>query len=40
MIYAHADFVTDFKFSPFDDGLLATGSNDTLVCLPGSIFIF
>ncbi len=31
LIYAHSDFVTDFKFSPFDDGLLATGSNDTSV---------
>ncbi len=31
MIYAHSDFITDFKFSPFDDGLLATGSNDTTV---------
>ena len=31
LIYAHSDFVTDFKFSPFDDGLLATGSNDTTV---------
>ncbi len=33
LIYAHSDFVTDFEFSPFDDGLLATGSNDTTVSL-------
>ena len=25
-IHAHSDVVTDFAFSPFDDGLLATGS--------------
>jgi len=31
LIYAHADFVTDFQFSPFDDGLLATGSQDLTV---------
>ena len=36
LIYAHSDFVTDFQFSPFDDGLLATGSQDLTV----SIFIF
>ena len=34
LLYAHADFVTDFAFSPFDDGLLATGSQDSTVsCL-------
>ena len=31
LIYAHSDFVTDFAFSPFDDGLLATGSQDSTV---------
>ena len=31
LIYAHGDFVTDFDFSPFDDGLLATGSQDSTV---------
>jgi len=31
LIYAHPDFVTDFQFSPFDDGLLATGSLDTTI---------
>ena len=31
LIFAHSDFVTDFQFSPFDDGLLATGSQDLTV---------
>ena len=31
LIHAGAEFVSDFQFSPFDDGILATGSNDTLV---------
>lgn len=31
LIYAHSEMVTDFKFSPFDDGLLATGSQDSTV---------
>ena len=31
LIYAHSDFVTDFQFSPFDDGLLATASQDLTV---------
>ena len=31
LIHAGGDFVTDFQFSPFDDGLLATGSQDTMV---------
>ena len=31
LIHCGSDFVTDFQFSPFDDGLLATGSNDTTV---------
>ncbi len=33
LIFAHSDFVTDFQFSPFDDGLLATGSQDLTVKL-------
>ena len=33
LIYAHTDFVTDFQFSPFDDGLLATGSQDLSVSI-------
>jgi len=32
-INAHSDMVTDFAFSPFDDGLLATGSQDQTVKL-------
>ncbi|KAK3780932.1 hypothetical protein RRG08_052087 [Elysia crispata] len=32
-IHAHGDFVTDFDFSPFDDYLLATGSQDNQVSL-------
>ena len=31
LIYAHGDFVTDLAFSPFDDGILATGSQDSTV---------
>ena len=31
LLHAHSDFVTDFCFSPFDDGLLATGSQDLTV---------
>ena len=31
LIFAHTDFVTDLQFSPFDDGLLATGSQDLTV---------
>ncbi|KAG1667874.1 Coronin-7 [Nymphon striatum] len=31
MIHGHTDLVTDFDFSPFDDGLLATCSSDTTV---------
>ena len=33
-IFAHTDFVTDIQFSPFDDGLLATGSQDLTVSFP------
>ncbi len=31
LVYAHSEMVTDFQFSPFDDGLLATGSQDLTV---------
>lgn len=31
LLHAHSDLVTDLDFSPFDDGLLATGSQDSLV---------
>ena len=33
LIFAHSDFVTDFQFSPFDDGLLATASQDLTVSI-------
>ncbi|CAL1674425.1 unnamed protein product [Lasius platythorax] len=33
LLHAHADTVTDMGFSPFHDGLLATGSQDCLVKL-------
>ncbi|CAM1316049.1 CORO7 (predicted) [Pycnogonum litorale] len=33
LIHAHSDTITDFEFSPFDDGLLATGSSDTTIKL-------
>ncbi|KAL6436067.1 hypothetical protein ACFW04_005703 [Cataglyphis niger] len=33
LLHAHADTVTDMGFSPFYDGLLATGSQDCLVKL-------
>ena len=33
LLYAHGEFVTDFTFSPFDDGLLATGSQDSTIKL-------
>ncbi|KAG8039903.1 hypothetical protein G9C98_000632 [Cotesia typhae] len=33
LLHAHADTVTDIDFSPFHDGLLATGSQDCLVKL-------
>ena len=32
-IDGHSDMVTDFCFSPFDDGLLATGSQDSTIKL-------
>lgn len=31
VLNAHSDLVTDFEFSPFEDGLLATGSADSTV---------
>jgi coronin-7 len=31
LLHAHTDTVTDMAFSPFNDGLLATGSQDCLV---------
>lgn len=31
LLHAHTDTVTDIDFSPFHDGLLATGSQDCLV---------
>ncbi len=37
LLHAHTDLVTDFQFSPFDDGLLATGSQDQMVG-PSTIF--
>lgn len=33
LLYAHSDTVTDLEFSPFHDGLLATGSLDCQVKL-------
>lgn len=33
LLHAHSDTVTDMDFSPFDDGLLATGSQDCSVKL-------
>ena len=40
LIYAHGDFVTDLDFSPFDDGLLATGSQDSTVSCAVFIYCF
>lgn len=31
LLHGHTDTVTDLHFSPFHDGLLATGSQDSLV---------
>ncbi|KAG7153468.1 Coronin-7-like [Homarus americanus] len=31
LIHGHSDLITDFNFSPFDDGLLATSSTDANV---------
>lgn len=31
LLHGHTDTVTDLHFSPFHDGLLATGSQDCLV---------
>lgn len=33
LLHCHSDLVTDLDFSPFDDGLLATGSQDSTVKL-------
>ncbi|KAA0185747.1 hypothetical protein HAZT_HAZT005280 [Hyalella azteca] len=33
LLHAHSDLVTDFDFSPFDDGMLATGSTDACFSL-------
>lgn len=33
LLHGHTDTVTDLKFSPFHDGLLATASQDCLVSL-------
>lgn len=33
LLYAHTDTITDMEFSPFHDGLLATGSQDCLVSI-------
>ena len=32
-IRGHSEIVNDFAFSPFDDGLLATGSSDQTIKL-------
>ena len=31
LLHAHSDTITDMEFSPFHDGLLVTGSQDSLV---------
>lgn len=31
LLHAHSDTITDMEFSPFHDGLLLTGSQDSLV---------
>lgn len=33
LLHAHSDTVTDMEFSPFHDGLLLTGSQDSLVSI-------
>lgn len=33
LLHAHADFITDFDFCPYDDGLLATCSYDSTIKL-------
>lgn len=38
LLHGHTDTVTDLHFSPFHDGLLATGSQDCLVCVRFHIF--
>jgi len=39
LLHAHTDTVTDMAFSPFNDGLLATGSQDCLVNIIIYIYI-
>jgi len=38
LLHAHSDLVTDLDFSPFDDGLLATVSQDYLVSTISLLF--
>lgn len=33
LLHAHSDTITDMEFSPFHDGLLLTGSQDSLVSI-------
>ncbi|XP_035212996.1 coronin-7-like [Stegodyphus dumicola] len=33
VLHAHSEFITDFDFCPYDDGILATGSQDQHVKL-------
>lgn len=37
LLHGHTDTVTDLGFSPFHDGLLATGSQDCLVSISHQI---
>lgn len=40
LLHAHSDFVTDFDFCPYDDGLLATCSHDATIKIwrmPGDV---
>lgn len=39
LLHGHTDTVTDLGFSPFHDGLLATGSQDCLVKSTGLILV-
>lgn len=39
LLHGHTDTVTDLKFSPFHDGLLATASQDCLVSPLNDIYI-
>lgn len=40
LLYAHTDTITDMEFSPFHDGLLATGSQDCLVSILNFQLVF